>query len=99
MAAETRRYMISGRVQGVGFRYWTVGRARSLGLIGWVRNRSDGRVEVFAHGAAKQLNALQKDLQSGPNSAQVEAVTVEPVSEEEAQKAADFTSFKQIKTY
>jgi len=99
MAAETRRYMISGRVQGVGFRYWTVGRARALGLIGWVRNRSDGRVEVFAHGPAKQLNALEKDLHGGPNSAQVEAVTAEAVNEDEAQKAAEFVSFKQIKTY
>lgn len=68
------RILVSGRVQGVGFRYWTVGEARRLGLHGWVRNRSDGTVEILAIGAAKALVELAQSCRRGPSSAQVIAV-------------------------
>jgi acylphosphatase len=68
------RILVSGRVQGVGFRYWTVGEARRLGLDGWVRNRSDGTVEILAIGAAKSLTQLAKSCRQGPSAAQVIAV-------------------------
>lgn len=69
------RYVVSGRVQGVGFRASARAQALSLGLSGWVRNRADGGVEVLACGAAAQLEALHGWLQDGPPQAQVTAVT------------------------
>jgi acylphosphatase len=74
MEESVRRYFISGKVQGVGFRYWVVGRARLLGLTGWVRNCQDGRVEVLARGVPVGLDALGNELWQGPVSARVEKV-------------------------
>jgi acylphosphatase len=68
------RLMISGRVQGVGYRYWTVGEARRLGLEGWVRNLSDGRVEILALGPQDRLDRLENSCHAGPSSARVSAV-------------------------
>ena len=68
------RLLVSGRVQGVGFRYWTVGEARRLGLDGWVRNRSDGTVEILAIGAADALAKLASSCRQGPSAAEVVAV-------------------------
>ena len=55
---NTRQFLVSGRVQGVGFRDATRTRANELGLAGWVRNLSDGRVEVQAAGSGEKLDAL-----------------------------------------
>lgn len=65
---------ISGRVQGVGFRFFVNYTAKELGLTGWVRNRYDGRVEVVAEGELQQLNALLSQLRQGPPSADVRNV-------------------------
>lgn len=70
----TRRFLISGRVQGVGFRRFTCTEARSLGVVGWVRNLTDGRVEALASGTIDQLKALKEILKKGPVSAHVEKV-------------------------
>jgi acylphosphatase len=74
---ETRRYVVSGRVQGVGFRWFVEHEARSLGLSGWVRNRSDGSVEVLASGSRSQLGALYDKLKQGPRAARVDDIAVE----------------------
>lgn len=58
--------LVDGRVQGVGFRFWTRSRARELGLLGWVRNLADGRVEVVAEGSRRQCGALAASLR-GPD--------------------------------
>ncbi len=63
-----------GRVQGVGFRWFTVTTARELGLRGSVRNLPDGAVEVHAEGAAEGLAALRGRLERGPSAARVERV-------------------------
>ena len=65
---------IRGRVQGVGFRWWTAGTAARLGLAGWVRNRRDGTVEVLAIGAADALESLAEACAHGPSAAAVTAV-------------------------
>lgn len=65
---------IEGRVQGVGFRYFTMSAAQEYGLKGWVRNLFDGRVEVLAEGEHEQLNLLLGDLRKGPRSAVVEDI-------------------------
>lgn len=72
---ETRRYVVSGRVQGVGFRWFVEREAAQLGLGGWVRNCHDGDVEVMATGTAEQLRALRQKLQEGPRAARVDHVS------------------------
>lgn len=81
-AAEAwRRYRVSGRVQGVGFRAATRAEARQLGLNGAVRNLRDGRVEVLACGPLDALARLEAWLWRGPPFARVDAVEVEDLSE------------------
>jgi acylphosphatase len=65
---------VHGRVQGVGFRYFVLETAASLGLVGWVRNRWDGTVEVLAEGEIEGLRALVQALESGPRSSSVTEV-------------------------
>jgi acylphosphatase len=64
--------VISGRVQGVAYRYFAEKRAVSLGLTGWVRNRDDGRVEVLAEGDRAALELFLGELRKGPRLALVE---------------------------
>ena len=66
---------VTGRVQGVGFRWFVRERARRLGLAGWVRNLRDGSVEVAAAGDQGQLDLLVGELRRGPQGAAVEDVT------------------------
>ena len=68
------RLVVSGRVQGVGFRYSTVDQGRRLGLNGWARNTRDGRVEVVAEGPADKVEKLARWCESGPPSARVTGV-------------------------
>lgn len=69
--------LISGKVQGVGYRQWTVQQARKLGLKGWVRNLSDGRVEAVFEGDKNTVEQMIKFCHNGPNSARVIEVIVE----------------------
>src|SRR4051794_28186803 len=73
-ALHTRRYVVSGRVQGVGFRWFVEREASTLGIIGWVRNNFDGSVEVLASGTREQLNQLRRKLQEGPRASRVDDV-------------------------
>lgn len=68
------RFLISGLVQGVGFRWFVARHARALGLAGFARNLPDGRVEVVVSGPDEALPALEQLLRSGPANAQVEGV-------------------------
>ena len=70
-------FRLTGRVQGVGFRHWTVETARDLGLSGWVRNESDGAVTGHAEGAAEPMRRFQEALGQGPTLARVESVSVD----------------------
>lgn len=76
--STARQVLISGRVQGVGFRWFVRAEAQDLGLAGWVRNLRDGRVEVFIEGREAALEALCAQLRRGPPGARVEAVDVRP---------------------
>lgn len=80
---ESRKaFLVEGRVQGVGFRWWTKRTADELGLGGTVRNRRDGRVELHAAGSRKALEELARRLRRGPPAARVEGVQeVEPDGE------------------
>ena len=68
--------MVTGRVQGVGFRFTTVDTGRRLGVRGWVRNRADGSVEVEAEGERAAVEALVRFLHRGPPGAWVNDVAV-----------------------
>ena len=72
-----RRFTISGRVQGVGFRYFTEASAAREGLHGWVRNLPDGRVEITAEGDAEALDRFERHVRHGPPGARVENVEVD----------------------
>ena len=72
--AVSRCFIVNGRVQGVGFRYFVVREAQALGLAGWVRNLPDGRVEVLASGAPDIVSALEGRLWEGPPHAKVSSV-------------------------
>ena len=74
---RARRYLISGQVQGVGYRFFVVRVARELGLKGWVRNLPDGRVEAYAVGPAKRLEDFESQLRKGPPAGEVRGVEVE----------------------
>lgn len=76
------RVVIRGRVQGVGFRHWTAGFARDLGLEGWVRNRRDGSVEAVFRGPAEAVGRMVGACGKGPPSARVEAVEEHPAPDE-----------------
>ena len=71
---QARRYLVRGRVQGVGFRWFVEREAHILGVAGWVRNNADGAVEVRAQGTRDQLSALVGRLQQGPRAARVDRV-------------------------
>lgn len=75
---SAQRILVSGRVHGVGYRDWTVRTAHRLGLTGWVRNLSDGRVEILAKGDDEALGALVEACNSGPPLARVEHVATLP---------------------
>jgi acylphosphatase len=78
-----KRWLISGTVQGVGFRAWVAKRATGLGLQGWVRNLADGSVEVEAQGDETSMIMMDRLLRSGPASARVRNVTVQAPGAEE----------------
>jgi acylphosphatase len=73
----TRKYTISGRVQGVGFRNFTQRVARDLRVRGWARNLDDGRVEVLGVGTKIQLDRFEGELRLGPPQADVRHLQVE----------------------
>ena len=79
-----RRFVISGRVQGVGFRYFVQSVAIRESLTGWVRNLEDGRVETAAAGDKDAMERFERAIRQGPSSARVEHVVVDdtfPMSE------------------
>lgn len=73
--------LVSGRVQGVWYRGWTVQTAQALGLSGWVRNLADGRVEAVFQGPAAAVDTMLAACRQGPPSAHVGGLEVEQWSE------------------
>jgi acylphosphatase len=72
-----RRYLVSGRVQGVGFRFFAEEAARREGLHGYVRNLPDGRLETSVEGDAEAVTRFERALRSGPRGARIDAVEVD----------------------
>jgi acylphosphatase len=84
-----RRFVLTGRVQGVGFRFFAESAARHEGLTGWVRNRPDGSVEVFAEGDQESVLRFEGKLRRGPPGAQLDRVDVH--DEPPSGRAGEFT--------
>jgi acylphosphatase len=88
-ATQARRFVVRGRVQGVGFRWFVEREAHVLGVSGWVRNNADGSVEVLAQGTRNQLLGLRSRLRQGPRAARVD-----DVEESEVGPVAGLSSFR-----
>lgn len=88
-ATQARRFVVRGRVQGVGFRWFVEREAHVLGVSGWVRNNADGSVEVLAQGTRDQLLGLRSRLRQGPRAARVD-----DVEESEVGPVAGLASFR-----
>jgi acylphosphatase len=71
---ETHHYVVSGRVQGVGFRWFVEREAAQIGVTGWVRNCDNGDVEVMATGTREQHSLLRRKLEQGPRASRVDHV-------------------------
>jgi acylphosphatase len=69
-----KRYIVRGRVQGVGFRWYVEREAKQLGMAGWVRNNEDSSVELVAAGSTEQHEALRGKLEAGPRGSRVDRV-------------------------
>ncbi|WP_284945212.1 acylphosphatase [Acidisoma cladoniae] len=74
---SAKHLIISGRVQGVGFRDWMVTEATAMGVDGWVRNRANGTVEALISGTADAVEELARACRRGPRFAQVESIVEE----------------------
>ncbi len=82
----TQRLIVSGRVQGVGYRDYTVRQAKALGVTGWVRNTRDGRVEMLASGDDEALERFVEACRTGPTLARVDGIDAHPDNEERSAK-------------
>ena len=78
--SDALRVSVRGMVQGVGFRYHTLRRAKSLGLCGWVRNERDGSVLVHLQGDAEVVEEMVRWLNHGPSYARVDSVDTDPAA-------------------
>lgn len=85
-----RHYLVKGRVQGVGFRWYVHREAGDLGLNGWVRNTEDGHVEVVASGEPDDLGLLREALQKGSRGSRVDAVIEHDLADSEAEGLGPF---------
>jgi acylphosphatase len=78
------RFVVHGRVQGVGYRAWAHHQAELHGLSGWVRNRRDGTVEGVLRGPSDLVDVVLKALHDGPRHAEVQSIDVEPAPSDDA---------------
>jgi acylphosphatase len=85
-----QHYLVKGRVQGVGYRWFVQSEAAHLGLRGWVRNTDDGDVEVLAAGSPAQMQELVLALHRGTRGSRVDRVEVHPLAESEGDELQSF---------
>jgi acylphosphatase len=83
-------FLVQGRVQGVGFRWFVYREAGELELRGWVRNTEDGDVEVVAAGHDEDLDELRASLRRGPRGSRVDRIVEHPLDEKEAEALDSF---------
>jgi acylphosphatase len=89
-AIVVRHYLVKGRVQGVGFRWFVHREAAELGLRGWVKNTDEGHVELVAAGDRGAVDELKAALHKGSRGSRVDAVIEHALEEEEAKQLGPF---------
>lgn len=85
-----RRFLVQGRVQGVGFRWFVHREAAEIGLRGWVKNTEDGDVEVVTSGSHEELSALRSALHRGSRGSRVDRVIEQELTDDEADGLGSF---------
>jgi acylphosphatase len=98
MSDAIRHVTIRGRVQGVGFRYWTRRAATARGLTGWVRNRRDGSVEAVFAGDEQAVADMIKLCRRGPEPARVATVDEQPAGADELNLRKNGERFSELNT-
>jgi acylphosphatase len=98
MSDVIRHVMIMGRVQGVGYRYWTGQTAAALGLAGWVRNRRDGSVEAVFAGPDDIVARMIEACRQGPSPSRVNSIVTSDVTVDMLTQRADGETFSQLPT-
>jgi acylphosphatase len=87
---QVRHFLVKGRVQGVGFRWFVHGQAAEIGVRGWVKNTVEGHVEAVAAGDAEQIAELREALRKGSRGSRVDAVVEHELQEQEAEQLGPF---------
>jgi len=90
MVAMVLHFLVQGRVQGVGFRWFVHREASELDLRGWVRKTEDGDVEIVASGSAEDLDELRQSLRRGPRGSRVDRLLEHHLDEKEAKNLGSF---------
>lgn len=85
-----RHYLVSGRVQGVGFRWYVHREASELGLRGWVRNTDEGHVEAVATGTEQELADLETAMKRGSKGSRVDRIQIHNLEDNEADNLVTF---------
>ena len=85
-----KHYLVKGRVQGVGFRWFVHREAAEIGLRGWVKNTEEGHVELVAAGLAAQIEELEEALHKGSRGSRVDAVVVHVLEDHEGERLMEF---------
>jgi acylphosphatase len=85
-----KHFMVRGRVQGVGFRWYVHREAAEIGLRGWVRNTADGHVEIVAAGSEAELAELRTAVKKGSRGSRVDAVLEHELAESEGEALGPF---------
>jgi acylphosphatase len=85
-----QHFLVKGRVQGVGYRWFVQSQAAHIGLRGWVRNTDDGDVEVLAAGSPAQIEQLVLALHKGTRGSRVDKIEVHPLAESEGEELQSF---------
>jgi acylphosphatase len=98
MDEVVRQVVIRGRVQGVGFRYWTMREAIRLGIGGWVRNRRDGSVEALFAGSAEAVAEMTARCLNGPEFARVDGIEDQAVMANAVKMIRPGERFSQLPT-
>ncbi|EAQ34860.1 acylphosphatase [Nitrobacter sp. Nb-311A] len=98
MHEVVRQVVIRGRVQGVGYRYWTMREAIRLGVGGWVRNRRDGSVEALFVGPAEAVAEMAVRCRNGPEFARVDGIEDQPGAENALKMIRTGERFSQLPT-
>ena len=94
MEKKAKRYIIRGKVQGVGFRYFTKSKGQELGVTGWVKNEKDGAVQCAILGDENQHKKFYEILNCGPSLSQVDSVEICECTSSELSFLKDFRDFQ-----